>query len=157
MARKIQFAALSLSGLLAGNELGTLIGLHPALRTLPLRTEIESEQVLTGHLMKIMPFYTSATLLAVGTAALDRAGKPGFRPTLAAAAAIATMLAITGLGNIPLNRRTMSYPVDGPAQGWTEIRRRWELLHSARVLLDAAAFGCLAVAALDVGRDRQGA
>ncbi len=53
---------------------------------------------------------TSATMLAVGAAAVDRAGKPGFRATLAAAGATAIMLAITGVGNIPLNRRTMSYP-----------------------------------------------
>jgi len=155
MGKRIQLAALSLSGLLAGNELGTLIGLHPALRALPLRTEIESEQALTGHLMKVMPLYTSATMLAVGAAAVDRAGKPGFRATLAAAGATATMLAITGVGNIPLNRRTMSYPGDGDAQGWATIRRRWERLHIARVLLDLTAFACLAAAALDAHRQRE--
>jgi hypothetical protein len=68
------------------------------------------------------------------------------------------MLAITGVGNIPLNRRTMSYPGDGDAQGWATIRRRWERLHIARVLLDLTAFACLAAAALDAAAldaDRQ--
>lgn len=139
--------ALSLSGLLAGNELGTLIGLHPALRALPLRTQIEAEQALTGHLMRIMPVYTTATFVAASAAAIDRAGKPGFRAALTAAGAIASMLAITGLGNIPLNQRTMRYSVDGDALGWRDIRHRWERLHTARVLLDLAAFGCLAASA----------
>ncbi|CAN5272208.1 hypothetical protein BH20ACT8_BH20ACT8_02500 [soil metagenome] len=154
MRSTIQLAALSLSGLLAGNELATLIGAHPAVRTLPLRTQIEAEQALTDRLGKVMPVYTSATLVAVGAAAADRAGTPAFRLTVTAAAATAAMLAITGLGNIPLNQRTTRYPVDGDAQGWAGIRRPWERLHLARVLLDLAAFGCLATAALNVGREQ---
>lgn len=143
---KVQFAALSSSGLLAGNELATLIGLHPALRALPLDRQIEAEQALTGQLAKIMPVYTSATLVAVGAAALDRVGQRGFAPTLAGAAAIVTMLAVTGLGNIPLNKATMSYPIGGDAAGWVAIRRRWERLHRIRVILDVGAFACLAAA-----------
>ncbi|MBA2528722.1 MAG: DUF1772 domain-containing protein [Euzebyales bacterium] len=145
--KKIQFAALSLSGLLAGNELGTLIGLHPALRALPLDHQIAAEQALTSRLAKIMPIFTSATLIAVCAAAVDRAGRRGFASTLGAAAAITAMLAVTGLGNIPLNRATMSYPIEGDAAGWVAIRRRWERLHGVRVLLDLGAFGCLAAAA----------
>ena len=147
-ASPIQLAALTLSGLLAGNELGTLIGFHPALRRLPLRAEIESEQALTGHLMKIMPFYTSATLAAAIAAAIERKGSPGFRPSLVAAAATAGMLAITAVGNIPLNERTMGYSPAGEARDWRDIRRRWERLHAGRVLLDLTAFGSLAAAAL---------
>ena len=55
MVRKPQFAGLGLTGLLAGNELGTLVGFHPAIRALPLRSQIESERALTGRLGKIMP------------------------------------------------------------------------------------------------------
>ena len=153
--RKVQFAALTLSGLLAGNELGTLIGLHPALKTLPLKQEIPSEQALTGHLMKIMPVYTSSTLIAVVAAAVDRAGRRGFGLTLGAAAATAAMLAVTGVGNIPLNKRTMAYPIDGDEAGWAAIRRRWERLHGVRVLFDMAAFGALAAAALTEDRGRR--
>lgn len=148
----IQGTGLGLSGLLAGNELGTLIGLHPALRALPLRAEIESEQALTGHLGKVMPPYMIATLAAAIAAAADRSGEPGFGLAATGAGATAAMLAITLGGNVPLNRRTTSYPVDGDAEGWSAIRRRWERLHLARVLLDLTAFGCLAAAALSDGR-----
>lgn len=154
MRTTIQFAALASTGLLAGNELATLIAAHPAVETLPLRARIEAEQALTDRLATIMPIYTSGTLLAVVAAAVDRARTPRFAPTAAAAGAIAAMLAVTGLGNIPLNRRTMDYPVDGDAPGWTEIRRPWERLHRVRVLLDLAAFGCLVATALATGRDR---
>jgi hypothetical protein len=145
--KRVQIVGLSLSGLLAGNELRTLIGLHPAMRTLPLDREIESEQALTGYLARIMPVYTTATLIAVGAAAVDRLGRRGFPSTLGAASAIAAMPAVTRLGNMPLNRQTMSYPAGGDAAGWRAIRRRWERLHTVRVVLDLAAFGCLTAAA----------
>jgi len=84
---------------------------------------------------------TSTTMLAIGAAAVDRAGKPGFRATLAAAGARPRPCwRSPGSATSPLNRRTMSYPGDGDAQGWATIRRRWERLHIARVLLDLTAF-----------------
>lgn len=149
----IQFVALALSGLLAGNELGTLIGAHPALRALPPKSEIAAEQALTGHLAKIMPVYTSVTLAAVVAAGIDRRGTEELRLTAAAASALVAMLAVTGLGNVPLNKRTMSYLVDGEVDGWQEIRRRWDRLHTARVVLDVGAFACLAKAALTSGQE----
>ncbi|GAB3253613.1 anthrone oxygenase family protein [Arthrobacter pigmenti] len=145
--RKVQFTALTLSGLLAGNELGTLIGLHPAVKSLPLDQQIPSEQALTGCLMKIMPVYTSSALIAVSAAAVDRAGRRGFRPALGAAVAIAAMLAVTAAGNIPLNKRTMAYSANGGEADWAAMRRQWEQLHAVRVLLDLTAFGALAAAA----------
>ena len=80
-------------------------------------------------------------MLAICAAAVDRAGKPGFRATLAAAGARPRPCwRSPGSATSPLNRRTMSYPGDGDAQGWATIRRRWERLHIARVLLDLTAF-----------------
>lgn len=148
MTKAVQFVGVTMTGLLAGNEVGTLIGFHPALRALPLRAEIEAEQALNGRLVKIMPFYISGTVLAAGAAALDRRGGRGFPLAAAAAAASALMLGITLVGNVPLNTRTLAYPADGDAAGWSAIRRRWERLHTARVLLDLTAFAALTTAAL---------
>ncbi len=147
--KKSQFAGLCMTGLLAGNELGTLIGFHPAIRTLPLRSQIESERALTGRLGKIMPFYIVASLIAAGAAAADRRGRPGFSPAMLSAGAIAGMALITVVAELPLNKRTVGYPLDGDAQEWSAIRRRWERFHQARVVLDIIAFSCLAAAALE--------
>ena len=92
MTRVIQFTGVTLTGLLAGNELGMLIGSHPAGQALPLPAQIETEQTLTGRLAKIMPLYTSGTLLATIAAAVDRAGRPGFGLSVAAARATTAML-----------------------------------------------------------------
>ncbi len=148
MNKAVQFVGLGMSGLLAGNELATLIGLHPALRALPPSARIEAERTLTTRLGKIMPFYMSATVASVIAAAVDRRGTPGVRLTGSAAAASLLMLAITLTGNVPLNARTVAYPADGDPAGYAAVRRRWERLHTARVLLDVGAFAALTTAAL---------
>ena len=148
MIKVVQFASVAMTGLLAGNEVGTLIGFHPALQALPLRAQIESEQALNGRLVKIMPTYMTATVLAATAAALDRRGERSFPLAAGAAGASALVLGITLVGNVPLNERTVSYPSDGDEAGWTAIRRRWERLHAARVCLDVAAFAALTTAAL---------
>lgn len=147
--KKTQFAGLCLTGLLAGNEFGTLIGFHPAIRALPLRSQIETERALTGRLGKIMPFYIAASLVAAGAAAADRRDRPGFGLALLSTVATAGMVVITLVAELPLNKRTVGYPLGGDAQEWSSIRRRWERFHQARVALDIIAFGCLAAAALE--------
>ena len=148
MNKAVQFAGLGMSGLLAGNELATLIGFHPALRALPLEAQIEAERTLTARLGKIMPFYMIGTVASVVAAAVDRRGAPGVRLAGSAAAATGLMLATTLVGNVPLNARTVAYPADGDPAGYRAIRRRWEQLHVVRVLLDLGAFGALASATL---------
>lgn len=147
--RKAQFAGLSLTGLLAGNEVSTMIALHPALRALPLRSQIEAERALTARLGRIMPFYMGSTLAAASAAAVERRGGRGFGLALLSAGSTAAMLAMTLKVQLPLNERTVEFSPDGEAEEWSAIRRRWERFHRARVALDLIAFGCLAAAALD--------
>ncbi len=78
----------------------------------------------------------------------SRRGGPGFPLALGAVAASAVMLGITLVGNVPLNNRTLAYPGEGDEAGWSAIRRPWERLHTARVLLDLTAFAALVTAAL---------
>jgi uncharacterized membrane protein len=145
-ADAVLIAAVLLAGLLAGNELATLVAFHPALRRLPLRAQVEAEQALTRRLGAIMPFYMTAALVAAIAAATASAGQPGFGLALAAAAALGLMLAITLTRNVPLNRRTEAFPTDGDERAWAAIRRPWERLHALRVALDLVAFACLVAA-----------
>jgi uncharacterized membrane protein len=142
----VLFVAVLLAGLLAGNEFATLIAFHPALRRIPLRSQVEAERALTGLLGAIMPIYMTATLVAVIAAAAVTAGEPGFAFAFAAAVALGAMLAITLTQNVPLNKRTVTFPLDGDERSWLEIRRRWERLHAVRVVLDISAFAFLAAA-----------
>jgi uncharacterized membrane protein len=135
-----------LSGLLAGNELATLIAFHPALRGIPLRAQVEAERALTRRLGAIMPVSMTAALIAAIAAAVALVGDSEFGVALAAAVALGAMLAITLTRNLPLNRQTVEFPPAGDERAWAAIRRPWERLHAVRVVLDLGAFACLAVA-----------
>lgn len=148
MSKTVQFAGITMTGLLADNEFGTLIGSHPALRSLPLQSRIMAKQALTAQLGKIMPFYMTGTVVAAVSAALDRHGTADRRLPALAAGATLLALGITLRGNVPLNARTAGYPSDGTEAGWVDIRSRWERLHTARVLLNFVAFGALTTSAL---------
>lgn len=148
MHKPVQLVAVTMTGLLAGNEVGTLIGMHPALRELPLSAQIQAEQALTAHLGKVMPIYMTGTVLAAVAAAVDWRGEPGFALAVSAAGASVLMLGITLAGNVPVNHQTLAYPRNAAPAGWSAIRRRWEKLHAARVVLDLAAFLALTTAVL---------
>jgi len=149
MTETVIFVGVLLAGLLAGNELATLIAFHPALRRIPLRAQVEAEQALTRRLGAIMPVYMTAALLAAVAAAVVLIGDDGFGFALAAALALGAMLALTLTRNVPLNQLTIAFPPNGDEHAWEAIRRPWERLHALRVVLDLAAFACL-VAALTV-------
>ncbi|HEV8053544.1 MAG: DUF1772 domain-containing protein [Chloroflexi bacterium] len=142
----ILFAAVLLCGLLAGNEVATLIAFHPVIRRLPIRAQVEVEQSLTRLLGVIMPVYMTATLVATIGAAFATLGTPAFVFALLAAGAIGLMLVITLTQNLPLNKRTLDFPPDGDERSWSEIRRRWERIHLVRVILDVSAFACAILA-----------
>lgn len=129
MTDALVLVAVLLAGLLAGNELGTLVALHPALRALPLDIQIEAERALTRRLGRIMPVAMITTLVTAGATVVAATGSPGSLPAVVAVVALALMLAITLLGNVPLNRRTERFSSDGPVEGWQAIRDRWERLH----------------------------
>lgn len=146
MSTFVAAAAVVLSGLLAGNELGTLAVSHPVIEKLPLRDRVAAEQQLTRRLARIMPFAMTVTIVVTVAAAVLLAGGPGLPFALVAAVALILMLIVTLLGNVPLNVRTGRFPPDGTVEEWRAIRGRWEQLHTVRVVLDLVAFGCLVAA-----------
>ena len=60
------------------------------------------------------------------------------------------MLGITLVGNMPLNLRVFRWDEQrGDPDEWRRIRRRWDRLHSVRIVLDAAGFVLVVLAATD--------
>ncbi|MFZ0090215.1 MAG: DUF1772 domain-containing protein [Solirubrobacteraceae bacterium] len=63
----------------------------------------------------------------------------------------AVMLAITPVGNMPINLRVFRWDEQhGDPGQWRALRHRWDHLHGARVLLDMAGFVLIILAALHV-------
>ena len=146
----VSMVNVCLAGVLTGNEWGGWVAVHPALDKLPASARLQAEQAVYRRYGRIMPFLMTATV-ASGIAAgslRDGACLAG-RLTRAATACYATMLAITLIGNIPLNKELVALP-DEPAghARLAELRDKWDRLHTARNVLNIAGFGLTVAGAL---------
>jgi hypothetical protein len=60
---------------------------------------------------------------------------------LAAGGCFALMLTLTLLGNMPINLRVLRWDEErGDPGEWRRLRRRWDRLHTVRIVLDVAGF-----------------
>ena len=98
------FIAVLLAGVLAGSELTSWGIVHPTLWKLDHRAQVRAEKLMYRRFASVDPFLMTATVAACFVAAGSLDGRSA---TLALAAGIcfASMLAITLLGNMPLNLR----------------------------------------------------
>lgn len=127
--------ALAFAGLLTGNELGTLVVIHPAMARLPKSAHLLAEQSVTRGYGGVMPALMTATTSAAAVAAVSSKGRS--RWVLAGAAgSYGAMLLVTLLGNVPLNSATLHLSEQAPEEELRRIRRRWYRLHVLRVALD---------------------
>jgi uncharacterized membrane protein len=128
---------------LLGNEFGTWAVVHRAVAQVSVPEQVRAEQVLTRLYGQLMPVLMIAALASGGLVLATLPAGPGSLPwtsTLAAVACLAAMLAITLVGNQPINQATLQQNPDGAPAAWLALRGRWNRLHNWRVLLDLAAF-----------------
>src|SRR4028119_1844802 len=153
-----QFVNLFITGVLTGNEFGSWAALHPALRELPHRSHVRSEQAVTRRFGKIMPALMTGALVSfvpVLSLVSDRRSS-SFLFGLAGMVCYATMLAITLAGNVPINRRTLQLDPDTtPREEFLELRARWDRLHAARNVLNLAGFGLALLGLLARSQDKR--
>ena len=65
MALKVaRFLNLMLASVLVGNEFGGWAGVHPALKTLPLSTQVAAEQAVTQRYGRLMPGVMLSAILS---------------------------------------------------------------------------------------------
>ncbi len=136
-----RFLNVLLTGVLTGNEFGGFVGFHPALYELPTEAHARAERAITSRFGKIMPPFVIATILSfVPVLSLVRDRRSlSFFFTLLGMLCYLAMLAVTFAGNMPANRRTLELdPRTVSRDEFLELRRRWDLFHTARNLLNAA-------------------
>ncbi len=144
-----------LAGVLTGNEWGGWVAVHPALDKLPGSPRLQAEQAVYRRYGRIMPLLMTSTVASgIAAASLRDGGSLEGRLTRAATGCYAAMLAITLIGNIPLNKELVALP-DEPAghARLAELRDKWDRLHNTRNLLNLTGFG-LTVAGALTGRCR---
>lgn len=148
LSRIVRFANLVLAGMLAGNEFGTWAAVHPSLEKLSPPERIRAEQELTRRFAEIMPVWMGSTVVSCLVTLLFSRGTAGFRSTLLGTACFAGMLASTRLGNVPINDRVLEMDPEKDQQEFAELRKRWDRLHTLRVVLNVGGLGFLVAGAL---------
>ncbi len=142
--------AVLLAGVLTGSELTSWGIVHPVLWKLDYPAQTRAEKLMYRRFASVDPFLMTGTVIAGFVAAGGMAGTPA-KLAFAAAISYAAMLAITLLGNMPINLRIFRWDENGgdPAE-WRRLRRRWDTIHTVRVVLDCAGSVLITLAALAV-------
>jgi hypothetical protein len=134
------YVAVVLAGVLTGSELTSWGVVHPTLWKLEHRAQVHAEKLMYRRFASVDPFLMTATVAACFVAAAASGGGRAAL-VLAGGGCFACMLAITWLGNMPINVRVFRWDEEGGDPGeWRRIRRRWDGFHTARIVLDVAGF-----------------
>ena len=148
MVKAARFVNLVLAGLLAGNEFGTKVAVHPALERLGPPERVRAEQEVTRRYAAIMSFWMSSVIVSCLPVLALSHKTSAFLPTLVATACFVAMLASTLRGNVPINDRVLELAPEADDEEFAELRERWDRLHTLRVALNVAGLTFLCVGAL---------
>jgi hypothetical protein len=144
----LRYSSLVLAGLLAGSELTSRVIVHPALWRLSHDAQVKAEKLIYRRFGSIDPFLMTATVIACFAGAANEHGGAATR-TFAAAGCFAVMLGITLALNMPINLPVLRWDDEpGDPERWRRLRRRWDRIHTARVVLDSSGFPLLAAAVI---------
>jgi hypothetical protein len=142
----VRYASLVLAGLLAGSELTSRLIVHPTLWRLPHDAQVKAEKLMYRRFASIDPFLMTATVVACFAAAASEHGGAATL-TFAAAGCFTVMLTMTLVLNMPINLAVFRWDEEqGDPERWRRLRRRWDRIHSARVVLDSTGFALVAAA-----------
>ncbi len=147
MEDALLFSATVVGGSLAGMELASWAVVHPAMWQLEHIEQVHAEKALYRRFGMVQAPQSAA---AVALCAAATAATEGPARTLAGAATgcFAAMLVVTFAGNMPVNVAILRWQEPGDPAGWKQLRRRWDRIHTVRILLDITAFGLLVAASL---------
>ena len=144
----LRFAALVLAGLLAGSELTSRLIVHPALWRLQHEAQVKAEKAVYRRFGFMDPFLMTATVIVCFAAGAAQHGTAAAL-IFTAAGCFTLMLVMTLTLNMPINLAVFRWDEEhGDPERWRQLRRRWDLIHTGRVILDSAGFVLVAVAVI---------
>lgn len=130
-----------LVSLLVGTQFAVSFFVHPVLSKLAQSVHIASVQVLGRILDKVMPIWIPLIIVSSLPVLyfIGNTNAAAFWLTVAGTGCIVLILAITFLGNAPINKQVIEWNPQSPPDNWLKLRNRWDNLHRVRVALDLSA------------------
>jgi uncharacterized membrane protein len=150
ISQLLELAAIVMAGTMVGNELAVAVFVHPRLSRLDDASHVRAVQPLAAVLGTVMPFWYALTLLgSLAVAFLAQpAGAPGHGLAVIAAGLFAAMILCTVLLLVPINNQVVRWRPENLPDNWRGLRRRWDMLHTFRVVVLTVALVLLVAACL---------
>jgi len=141
----IDVATIVVAGTLTGNELAVAVFFHPRMSALDDATHVRAVQALAVILGRVMPFwYALTTLLSIGMAFSLSSGTLGSWLAFSAAGLFIAMIVYSVLLPVPINNQVARWKPDALPANWRDLRRRWDMLNTIRVIFLLLALTLLA-------------
>ena len=128
-------------GFLGSAEFGSAVLVHPVIRTLKPEDQLVFEKGLLKTFGRVMPVgMTAAMALAIVVAVATPSGW-----LIAAAVCLGVALAVTIVGNVPINLRTGRIALKDAPAGFIAMRRRWDAFQLVRASLQLIGFALVTI------------
>ena len=105
--------------------------------------EWQQEAIPWNRVLIGAAFVVSLASLIAAAVLLRRRGSPASRWLFLVAALLLAALAISLIGERPLNEEIEDWSVERPPSDWEDVRSEWEALHAIRAAAAAAALAVL--------------
>lgn len=140
-----------ISGIVAGVMAAVSRAVVPVFAALPAERYVQLHQLLDPQFDPFMPWLTRFNLLQ-GVVLLILVDPLAPRILIAVGMLLLAMMAVVSeFGNVPINRKVLSWDPAQPPGGWAELRSRWARWQHLRSVLAAASFAAVTSAALVLG------
>jgi hypothetical protein len=132
----IEIAAVAVAGTMTGNEIAVAVFFHPRISRLDDTVHARAAQTLANALGAAMPFwYALSLLLAIAVTFLAQTtwSRPWWL-ALCSTLIFAIMIIYSVLLPVPINKQIARWQPDSLPANWRAFRRRWDTLHTIRVV-----------------------
>jgi len=145
MIAVVQFIALFLTALSMSVHFGTWLTERPLRRTQSGALFVEVHKGRDDVAARVMPILGNAAILFLALGAyFARTVPAAFLLSVVGLVLVIGDMVVTLKGNVPINRIIQTWRADAPPAQWSELRDRWERLHTIRTALIVSGFAFFA-------------
>jgi hypothetical protein len=145
MIHTVQFVAILLASLSMSVHFGTWLLEAPMRETSSGALFVEVHKGRDRVAARVMPVLGIVAILAVGACVFLMRNEPmAFVLSLGGLLLFLGNLGVTLAGNVPINKQVQTWDTKVPPSHWSQLRDRWERLHSLRTALIVSGFALFA-------------